>query len=91
LVSQTLWTSARAEVDQAFDQIEYSALCDIMPSGKKNGGVLIIMLSAKVNARGGALSGNYWLPSFHIPNSSLSQARFNPDESKLRLVQVGLP
>jgi hypothetical protein len=45
-------TSARTEADQAFDQIGPPVMHKITHSYKMNGGVLTIMLSVKVNARG---------------------------------------
>jgi hypothetical protein len=60
----TLRASAQVKVDQASDQIGSPPLSAITPSYEmKNGSVLTIMVSAKVNAQGGALSRNSLLAS----------------------------
>jgi hypothetical protein len=63
----------------------------ILSCKMSNGGVLTIMVSVKVNLRGEASSGNSLWSSSHIPNSSPSQARFNPDELNLWLMWSDSP
>jgi hypothetical protein len=48
-------------------------MCEMVPSYKNVGGMLIIMLYAKVKMRGGALLGNSLLPSSYTPNKSFME------------------
>jgi hypothetical protein len=43
-------------------------MCEIVPSYKNDGRMLIIMLLVKVKVRGGTLSGNSLLPLSRTPN-----------------------
>jgi hypothetical protein len=58
----------------------------LIPCYEMNGGTSMITIKAKVHAQGGDLSWESLCPLAHIPNSSPSQAMFNPNESVLRLL-----
>jgi hypothetical protein len=66
-----LRTSAQVDIDQTSDQTGPLLLSETAPSCKtSNVGVLMIMVLAKINAWGGASSGNSLRPSSRIPNSN---------------------
>jgi hypothetical protein len=64
---------------EAADRIRPPVICEITPSCKKTTKVFTIMISAKINIEGGALSDNSLLPWSGTPHTHYRVRSFNTD------------